>query len=45
MQDQAVYIWARYYPNYADRMESIASWCMVHMLTAPDAEFSLVPKV
>jgi len=45
MQDQAVYIWARYYPDHAERMKIIASWCMVHMLTTPEAEFSLVQKV
>ena len=47
MQDtnEAVYVWARYYPDYAERMAVMASWCMVHMLTAPDSEFSLVPQV
>lgn len=44
MKDQAVYIWALFFPDYAERMESITSWCKVHMLTAPDNEFSLVPK-
>ena len=47
MQDtnEAVYVWARYYPDYTERMAIVASWCKVHMLTAPDSEFSLVPKV
>ena len=45
MKDQTVYVWARYYPDHTERMKIIASWCMVHMLTAPNNEFSLVPKV
>lgn len=44
MQDQTVYIWARYYPDYAERMNIMATWCMVHMIGHPDSEFSLVPK-